>query len=165
MALHGFYKCGHNKGKSCQFARIGKDFSSTSNPNLPSFQIGSYINCNSKWVIHLITCRECRVQYVGCTSNPLKIRIRRHLSDVFNMGATNTSAATKHFIDVQDRDVIHFEFTGLEKIVREHRGCVCEGGGGRRGEMKRLLLEREAKWMFTLGTCFPAGLNIRQDLR
>lgn len=46
---------------------------------------------------------------------------------------------------------------GIEKDVRNPR----RGGE----DIRKLLLEREAKWMFTLGTHMPLGVNIRQDLR
>lgn len=130
--------------KTCQFACVGKTFSSTSIPNLPSFEIGSHINYNSKWIVivYIIACKECQVQYMGCTLNPLKIRIRRHVFKVTNMSAINILTANKHFVETHHRDTSNFVFMGIEKVVMDHRG----------GDIKRLLLKREAKWMFTLGT-------------
>lgn len=69
LSTVGSHTCGHTKCKAYCFAQVGNRFCSTSLPNL----LSSYIICNSKWIIYLITCQECRLQYVGCTSNPLKI--------------------------------------------------------------------------------------------
>lgn len=98
LSMKGFHRCGHSLCKACQFACVGKTFSSTSIPNLLTFEIGSHINYNSKWIIYLTACKEFQVQYVGCTSNLLKVCIRRHLSDVTNMSTINISTVSKHFL-------------------------------------------------------------------
>lgn len=134
---------------------VSKTFFSCSKSNLPVFPVQNYINCNSKNVPYTIICTQCNCQYIGCTSNALKIRIRRHLSDVTNPSSLNVSAASRHFISVHNRDVSHFKFMGIEKVQNNGRG----------GDIKQKLLMREAFWILTLGTRAPDGLNIRQDLR
>lgn len=42
-------------------------------------------------------------------------------------------------------------------------GVLSQTGGGC-CDIKRKLLSREAFWIFTLGTCVPTGLNVRQDI-
>lgn len=67
--------------------------------------IKNFINCNSKQVVYLITC-TCQVQYVGCTSNLRKIRIRRHFSDATNPTSVNKSAVSRHFSHVHQGDLM-----------------------------------------------------------
>lgn len=155
LSTVGFFKCGHNKCKACKFETVTNTFSSTSSPELHSFNVNSYINCNTKWVICLITCHIWSLQYVGCTSNSLTIRIRWHLSDVANVDALGISAASRHFVEQHQRDVSRFSFLGIERVSRNPRG----------GDWKRHLLRREARWIFDLGSRSPAGLNLRQDRR
>lgn len=118
------------------------------------FKISSFINCNTKNTIYVILCNTCMVQYVGCSSTELKVRIRRHLSDITNTAAVNVSAASRHFIQIHDRDISSFKCTDIEKVILNHRG----------GDLKKKLLIREAFWIFSLNTRIPQGLNIRQDL-
>lgn len=146
LSMLVFYRCGHNRCLACEVTAVSKTFSSTSLPELPPFR-----NDSAKWVIYLITCQICSVQYVGCTSNPLKVRIRRHLSDATNLDALGVSAASRHFIDVHQIDLCGFSFIRIERVFRDPRG----------GDMKRAPLMRETRWTFDLGTSSPAGLNIR----
>lgn len=97
LSTKGFYQCGHNVCKVCHFAQVTKTFSPTSYEALRPHTIKRYINCDSKFIIYLVTCTPCKLQYVGCTSNPLKVRIRRHLSDVANSTVYSISAVSKYF--------------------------------------------------------------------
>lgn len=103
----------------------------------------------------MITCIECNIQYIGCTSNALKIRIRRHLSDISNPNMVNVSAASKHFISEHDRNPAGFRFAGIEKVHMPSRG----------GDRKKKLFKRESYWIFSLDTRAPRVMNTRQDLR
>ena len=38
------------------------------------------VNCKSKNVIYVLTCKKCKVQYVGSTANEFKVRFRNHKS-------------------------------------------------------------------------------------
>lgn len=148
------FKCGYSWCKACKFASVTKTFNSTPNPQASPFIIRNYINCNSKNIISLFTCEECQLQYFGCTSNALKIRIRWHLLDATKELALNVSAASRHFSLVHGGDTSRFTFSGIESVTQTIRG----------GDMIRKLLPREAFWIFTLGTRAPMGMNIRQDL-
>lgn len=86
----------------------------------------SYINCNTKFVVYLITCQEYRVQYVGCTTTPLKVRIRRHLSDSHNPLALNISSVSRHFAQIHKGDITSFTFSGIESVSRHVRGNIGE---------------------------------------
>lgn len=155
LSTLGFHKCGHKICKSCKFALTGKTFNSCSQPKNPAFNIRSFINCNTKNTIYMIFCEYCKLQYIGCSSTELKVRVRRHLSDIENVSAVNISAASRHFVEVHERDTTYFKFMAIERVTPNHRG----------GDIRKKLLIREAFWIFTLGTRVPQGLNIRQDLR
>lgn len=99
-------------------------------------------------------CTIC-VQYVGCTTNSLKVRIRRHLSDVNNTLAVNISAVLRHFQTEHAGDVGTFRFQGIERVYKPIRG----------GDHLKKRLSREAKWIFVLDTWEHNGMNIRQDIR
>lgn len=99
--------------------------------------------------MYVITCVRCHLQYVGCTSNALKIHIRRNLSDISSSTTVNLSAASKHFATVHEGDVTYFRFTGIEKVTRHSRD----------GDMRNLLFMQEAFWIFTLGTRVLNRLN------
>lgn len=58
---------------------------------------------------------------MGCTSNALKICIRRHLSDIANERSINIFAASKHFVEVHQRDVSHFSFLDIKKVFNDTR--------------------------------------------
>lgn len=127
-------------------------FHSTSNNNI--YPIASYINCNTKYVIYGITCIACNVQYVGCTSNMLEIRIRRHLSDARNTAIVNKSMASWHFTQQHHDDTSHFRFSGIEQVFRPIRG----------GDNAIKLLSHESWWIFRLNNQSPHSLNNRYDI-
>lgn len=43
--------------------------------SIPSKDIATCLTCNSKNVIYLITCKKCEVQYVGLTTQKLRIEL------------------------------------------------------------------------------------------
>lgn len=67
-------------------------------------------------------------------------------NSVRNTGAVGISAASRHFIEVHQRDVQGFRFWEIERVYRGPRG----------GDMKRTLLKREAYWIF-YGTLYGSA--------
>jgi len=61
-------------------------FTSTSTSR--TYPITQILNCKSKNVIYLVTCKKCNVQYVGSTSNEFKIRFRNHMSSMITKKRT-----------------------------------------------------------------------------
>lgn len=49
-----------------------------------NYNIKQYINLNTTFKVYLITCDQCRLQYVGSTTCSLKVRVGRNLLDVNN---------------------------------------------------------------------------------
>lgn len=112
LSCTGSHGCGHKMCTACRFTSSSNTFTSYSNGKV-TIKIKTFLNCNTKFVIYLISCTACLKQYVGCTGTPLKVRILRHLSDVQNKTALNISAVSKHFRDTHAGDT--FTFLGIEK--------------------------------------------------
>lgn len=118
------------------------------------YDIKKYINCNTTFVVYLISCRDCGVQYVGSTKCSLKTRIRRHLSDVDSAFCQQMSAVSTHCVQCHARSTASLVVQGIERVERPLRG----------GNHVRKLRCRETLWMFLLQTCVPTGLNKRSDI-
>lgn len=121
--------------------------------SLSSFAIKQYINYNSE-NIYLITSIQCRTQYIGHTSQNLKCRIGKHISDIPHVLSQNVSSVSQHFASVHSGSTESLIVQGIERVYPPLRG----------GDCKRNLLNRETMWMFQLQTVFPKGLNCRQEL-
>lgn len=152
LSTKGFHKCSHNHCIACNYMESIHKFTSTCNDKC--FPGTSFIIYNSKNVVYLITCTTCRVQYVDCTTNSLKIWIRRHLSDARNSVMFNVSNESHHFIQVHNRDVSSFNFSGIERVK-----CPVRGGN-----LKKLLLKLQAKWIGKLNSRVPQGLKLCCDI-
>ncbi|OCT57352.1 hypothetical protein XELAEV_18003619mg [Xenopus laevis] len=79
LASTGNYKCGSRRCITCNHMNVSKKFRST--VTVREFDIKGYINCNTPFVIYLITCLKCKKQYVGCTTRKMKERAREYESD------------------------------------------------------------------------------------
>lgn len=91
---------------------------------------------------------------MGHTSQTLKCRIRKHISDIPHAKVRNVSSASLHFSAIHAGSIECLAVQGIERVYPPIRG----------GDFKRKLLNRETFWMFRLQTLFPAGLNRRLDL-
>ena len=107
--------------------------------------IKSRITCKTKFVVYLLKC-PCGVCYVGCTTRELKIRIGEHKSNIRNKD--EKSPVARHF-NAAGHDVCSLRFQGIECVQPLKRG----------GNRNKLLLQREAKWIHTLQTEHPKGMN------
>jgi len=115
------------------------------------------LNCNSTNLVYLITCRKCKLQYVGETAQKLRERIGQHnscinhpeksnncriLSDHFSKGLCKNATYTVHIIEK------------LHGSGRDKDGEVDKGITAVRKKI-------ETNWMLKLRTVFPYGLNDR----
>ncbi|OCT84300.1 hypothetical protein XELAEV_18022456mg [Xenopus laevis] len=123
LQTKGTYKCG-----------------STSQNTGKGFEMNDYINCNTKSVVYLLTCRKCKLQYVGCTTRSLKCRMREHINHITS--CSNTSVVICHFVECNGGDITQLDIQGIEKVKHSDRG----------GDFTAKLFHREAFWIFTLGT-------------
>ena len=122
-------------------------FTSTStNRTYPITQI---LSCKSKNVIYLVTCKKCKVQYVGSTSDEFQIRFRNHKSSMITKKRTCEVAI--HF-NKELHALADFEFLIIEQL------CNLSFNNN---SLDDRLLTREAFWCAQLCTLKPHGLNKR----
>lgn len=67
---------------TCKIIQNSKSFKS--NVTNKTFLINDHINCNSKNVIYQLNCNHCEKQYIGQTSNHLRIRMTGHRYNIFH---------------------------------------------------------------------------------
>ena len=137
---HGTFKC-HSRCVVCQ-NHIQESDSFTGNGN--THKTKGKITCTTSNVIYLISCRVCRVQYVGETKNTLKKRFYGHRSTV-NTGKLDTPVGC-HF-NLPNHTISDMNLQGIESL-------------GHRKDLVRL--SREKVWMKRLRTIQPHGLNIQE---
>ena len=64
---------------TCMNLVLGSSFSSNlTNKNYIIVSPNDTMNCSSKNIFYLITCRKCGIQYVGKTSRTLRSRMNNH---------------------------------------------------------------------------------------
>lgn len=133
----GFRPCSGRLCTTCEYALPRVTFASESQ-NL-SFPIPFNLSCASTHCIYLIRCSRCNFSYVGQSSNPVRQRISEHLRDIRN--STTTTAVANHFR--QDPcSLSSFTFFAFDRAF---------------STPSRLAKER--KWIRTLRTSAPFGLN------
>ena len=106
------------------------------------------VNCKSSFVIYLLECYICNIQYVGKSETPFNIRLHNHRKDVKN---TNAIPAYKHF-NRHDHD---FKNHGKIIIIEQLRN-ICTTSTE---TLKERLKQQENFWIMKLETLVPLGLN------
>lgn len=149
LHFKGNYKCGQRSCAYCIHIRQGPNIQSCTNKN--THEISTFINCNTSFLVYVITCTSCHIQYVGRTIRRLKDRLYDHLYDITKNHSTNVA---KHWNLVHAKDVSSLFIQGIEKIATPKRG----------GDRFRLLCKREVYWIFILNTRIPLGLNFEWDV-
>ena len=97
-------------------------------------------------MIYLITCRRCGWQYIGKTGQPPHCRINGHQHDITHL-RTEESPVAKHF-----NSEMHSQADmGLMVIDQLWNRDPC---------LRKI---RERRWIRTLGTIHPSGMNLRVD--
>ena len=61
-----------------------------------NFKIFHNVNCKSKYVIYLLECQICKIQYVGKTETAFNVRLNNHRSNALHP-KEDTIPACKHF--------------------------------------------------------------------
>ena len=115
------------------------------------YKIKHFINCNTTHVVYMLKC-PCSKIYIGQTKRNLKIRIAEHKAAIRH--GNMDYAIARHYKERCHGSAATLKFIGLEKVTLPPRG----------GDMKKLLLQRESFWIFTLNSMEPNGLNESLDL-
>ena len=133
-------KCNRSRCTHC--CNIVESDSFSSSQYNTQFKLGFDTKCNSSDVIYLITCKKCKMQYVGQTSQQVGKRMNSHRYDINNYvdPAFSTYVAT-HFNE-QTHSLQDFSFMPIDVI---------------HNSMDRLM--KETYWIHKLGTVYPNGMN------
>ena len=121
----------------------------TSRYNSKTYDIYHHTNCKSSYVIYVMECIKCKIQYVGKSEAQFSLRLNNHRKDA-TKPSTNAIPAAQHFHDGKhffNRDA---KFTIVEALKNRMKTP---------SEMRQLLMKRENFWIRKLDTLSPKGLN------
>lgn len=149
LHFKGNFKCGTRGCNYCRYIKKGEQVGSCTNGR--TFNISSFINCKTRFLVYLITWDVCQIQYVGRTTRRLKDRLYDHLFDTEKNKSTNVA---NHWNSVHFKDTSSLSVQGIEKTVTPARG----------GDKFRMLCKRKVFWIFSLHTRIPFGLNFGWDV-
>ena len=108
------------------------------------YSLGPNLHCGVENVVYLVTCKKCKIQYVGETENSLRQRMCGHRSCIKNLSSLLGGHFDDHGIEnfsVQIIERIDPRRKRHDKTIKDHR------------------LDREDYWMRELGTITSFGLN------
>ncbi len=106
------------------------------------FKIRNQLNCQSKYILYMLQCRRCGIQYVGQTSNSLNTRVIAHMADIKKKKDTTVS---KHY------NSMGHSGSDLQAVA------LC-----RTSEDLNVRMRHEEAMILLLGTYPPGGLNVKQ---
>ena len=110
------------------------------------YKVNHRLNCDSKCVVYLLTCKVCKKQYVGETTD--KFRYRWNNYKACHKKAVNNEAYTQMFFHQ------HFLGNGHNGLISDCEIVLIDKTDP--AEPTR----REAFWISKLKTMHPSGLNI-----
>jgi len=142
----GCFTCENRCDLCTNYLESSKKFTSYSTNRF--YCIKQHLSCKSKNIIYLISCKKCRVQYVGSTRNEFKVRFRNHKSAMLTKKTTCEVAI--HFNSAPHK-LSDFSFMCIESIHNLEN-------------IEQNLLNREAYWCTQLFTYQPFGLNKRLEI-
>lgn len=131
-------KCLTRLCQCCKAINVNSNFMSTSTKQC--HRIKTSMNCNTSGIIYLITCKHCKLQYVGETERRLKDRLNAHRS---NITTKQKTAIAIHFNNYR-HSYKDLQIMPIEKVLNNS---------------KQARQEREKFWIKTLKTNYPNGLN------
>ena len=119
-----------------------------SNQTNEVFKIFHTINCKSNFIIYLMECKLCKLQYVGKAETAFNIRLNNHRKDIKDPKAI---PADKHFNQPQHSFNNHAKFILIEQLQNIDKTST--------ETLKDRLKKRESFWIKKLKTLKPHGLN------
>ena len=130
----------------CQQVKNTNSFKS--NQTNEEFKIFHQVSCKSKFVIYLIECVLCAIQYVGKSEWPMNIRLNKHRNDVFREEAIEVC---QHFKQVSHDFNKNAKITIIEELKQHNNKSLKQ--------KRSILEEREDFWIKRLKTLHPNGFN------
>ena len=118
-----------------------------SNQTNKIFQIYNSSKCNCKYVVYLLECTKCKIQYVGKAKTDFNIRLNKHRKAVWKPDAI---PASRHFSSKNHNSNTHAIFLLIEQIC--HIDIDKE-------KNKERLKQRENFWVVTFETLTRNGPN------
>ena len=118
----------------------------TSHKTSQVFKMKSAAFCKSSNIVYLITCRRCGQQYVGKTGQPLHPRIDSHRFNIVHR-RTEESLVAEHF-NGTGHTLADMTVMTIDPLY-SHDPCLRK--------------MRESRWIRTLVTSHPFGMNLRVD--
>ena len=119
-----------------------------SNQTICVFKIFHNINCKSIFLIYLLECNICNIQYVGKSDTTFNICLNNHIKDVKD---PNALPADKHFTLPRHDFNKNAKFTLIEKLTNTNKVAT--------ETQKERLKNRENFCIIKLRTLTPNGLN------
>ena len=142
----GTHKCTSNRCDVCNYLAVGDRFSS--HVTGTSYTVNYRLDCNSRNVVYLISCKVCGLQYVGSTTTNLKFRLRFNNHKSRLRAHSKMSAANK---DKDDAIYKHFHSDGHHGLPDVHLIDKVNA--------KEDLIAKEGQWAYRLRSLRPQGLN------
>ena len=142
--------CNGNKSSLC-CKQVVNTTTFTSNQTKRTFKIFHQVNCKSNFIIYLLECTLCKLQYVGKSETPFNLRLNNHRKDVKDINNSKAIPACTHFRKNGHDFNIHAKFTIIEQLNQIKTKS--------QDYLKILLKQRENFWIKTLDTLTPKGLN------
>ena len=143
-------KCDKQRCKICNILECSDFISSTSN-NRKFKCRNKNTSCDSLWVIYVIWCPVCKLQYVG-QSNNFRLRMNNHKSDFrhFSNGRSDKTETKTLYTHLSSHGECSFRVQVVDSIVTTGRS---------KEQLHKELDKREKEWIWKLGTTVPNGLN------
>ena len=113
-----------------------------------TFNIFHKLTCKSQYVIYLMECILCKIQYVGKSETPFNLRLNNHRKDVNN---PKSILACNHFKIHGHNFMKHAKFALIELLTKTFNVS--------KNTLRPRLKRREDFWIIKLETLAPKGLN------
>ena len=101
----------HVTNKSQQRQQVTNTATFRSNQTNRIFKIYHNLSCKSKYVIYLMECTKCKIQYVGKTETEFNIRLNNHRKHAWKASILH---ASRHFSDKNHNFNTHAKFILIE---------------------------------------------------
>ena len=134
--------CSNTRCATCRHFNPSRQFYSTATKKC--FRVRDSYTCSSKHVIYLITCTQCKKQYVGRTTKTLRERISQHK---WSINKKEPRYISKHF-NLPGHNLSHLKVQVIAKPETNN---------------PEALQRQETYWIHTLKTLQPSGLNVTTD--